>query len=200
MPTTPRPPRQPLSRPLAAQKAALRDYARGVRRATRPARRRAAAASIRERVHRLVHTSPGVHRVGLYAATPFELGMDELVAPLRAEGLTIAYPRVVDATTMAFHEVTAPPITSRGQPPIREPDSDSPIAATLDLIVVPGLAFDAEGRRLGHGGGHYDRWLAAHPGTLSVGVCTENLLLPAIPTGAQDVRVAAVVTESAVYR
>jgi 5-formyltetrahydrofolate cyclo-ligase len=70
--------------------------------------------------------------------------------------------------------------------------------ASLDLIIVPGLAFSSTGHRLGMGGGYYDRFLVevAAP---KIGLVSEQLLLDSIPRTDHDVRMDWVVTEAAIY-
>ena len=68
--------------------------------------------------------------------------------------------------------------------------------AEIDLVLVPGLAFDREGYRLGYGGGHYDRFLTdLERGTTAIGVCYAAQLLDRIPHGPSDQRVHLVVTD-----
>ena len=68
---------------------------------------------------------------------------------------------------------------------------------SVDLILVPGLAFTADGFRLGRGGGYYDRLLARlAPHTRTIGVCFATQLVTALPTEAHDQCVQRVVTES----
>ena len=70
--------------------------------------------------------------------------------------------------------------------------------ARVDLILVPGLAFTADGLRLGRGGGYYDRLLASlPPHTRTIGVCFATQLVAALPTEPHDWRVQRVVSESA---
>jgi 5-formyltetrahydrofolate cyclo-ligase len=65
----------------------------------------------------------------------------------------------------------------------------------LDLVVVPGLAFTADGHRLGQGGGHYDRFLArVRPECVTVGVGFTEQLVDAVPQEPHDVRLHHVVT------
>ena len=72
--------------------------------------------------------------------------------------------------------------------------------AEVDLAMVPGVAFDRQGGRLGHGKGYYDRLLCrARPDALLVGVCYESQLLPEVPMGPRDVRMHRVITEMAIY-
>lgn len=66
----------------------------------------------------------------------------------------------------------------------------------VDVILVPGLAFDAAGRRIGRGGGFYDRFLLRlPPATLSVGVAFEAQRIDEVPADPHDRRVDVVVTE-----
>jgi len=82
-----------------------------------------------------------------------------------------------------------------------EPAADLPlIAATeIQLVLVPGLAYDRHGWRLGYGGGYYDRFLAAFGG-VSVGVAYQALVLESIPHHEHDVAVGWIVSEVGVFQ
>ncbi len=70
----------------------------------------------------------------------------------------------------------------------------------VDVAMVPGVAFDRQGGRLGHGKGYYDRLLArARPDVLLVGVCFESQLVPEVPMGPHDIRMHRVITEVGIY-
>ena len=80
-------------------------------------------------------------------------------------------------------------------PPARRADSERRIVpAAVDFVVVPGLAFDARGRRLGHGKGYYDRLL---PRTRAVraGLCFDAQVFPQVPAGPRDALMDWLVTE-----
>ncbi|PNU05842.1 5-formyltetrahydrofolate cyclo-ligase [Novosphingobium guangzhouense] len=68
-----------------------------------------------------------------------------------------------------------------------------------DVVVVPLVAFTAEGHRLGQGGGHYDRWLAAHPQATAIGLAWDCQLAEELPVEAHDRPLAAVVTPTRIY-
>lgn len=68
-----------------------------------------------------------------------------------------------------------------------------------DIMIVPALCFDAEGYRLGHGGGYYDRYLAGH-GVFSAGLCREALITEKVPRERHDMRVGCVITEKKIAR
>ena len=74
---------------------------------------------------------------------------------------------------------------------------DEPDAATIDLVVVPGVAFTASGHRLGQGGGWYDRFLPGlRPGVMRIGVCFAECLVDDLPTEAHDVIMDLVISDA----
>ena len=68
-----------------------------------------------------------------------------------------------------------------------------------DAVFVPLLGFTAAGDRLGQGGGHYDRWLAAHPNTPAFGLAWDCQLVDSLPIEAHDHPLAAIVTPTRYY-
>ena len=74
-----------------------------------------------------------------------------------------------------------------------------PAAARIDLVVVPGLAFDRRGHRIGWGGGYYDRFLAQVQ-AVKIGLCYDALVLDCIPGEPHDVPVDLVVAATAIYQ
>jgi len=68
-----------------------------------------------------------------------------------------------------------------------------------DAVIVPLIAFTADLHRLGQGGGHYDRWLAAHPGTLAIGLAWDCQLVSALPVEDHDRVLDAVVTPTRIH-
>ena len=70
----------------------------------------------------------------------------------------------------------------------------------IDLIIVPGVAFDRQHNRLGRGKGFYDRFLAAHPGFTTVAAAFEFQLFDAVPFEETDILPQMLVTEQKIYR
>lgn len=90
--------------------------------------------------------------------------------------------------------------TERGPGGVLQPPKGTP-ERTLDeveAVILPGLAFDKQGVRLGYGGGFYDRLLEGK-NILLVGVCTERVRVDALPSEPHDVRASAIITEAGVF-
>jgi len=81
-----------------------------------------------------------------------------------------------------------------------EPAADLPVVdpAALDVVLVPGVAFDRRGGRLGFGGGYYDRLLPTTP-ALRVGVAYDECLADVLPCGEHDQRMDWIVTPSGLF-
>jgi 5-formyltetrahydrofolate cyclo-ligase len=75
--------------------------------------------------------------------------------------------------------------------------SGAPVA--VDTVIVPLIAFTEDGHRLGQGGGHYDRWLASHPGVTAIGLAWDMQKVESLPLEPHDQRLAAVVTPTRIY-
>ena len=68
-----------------------------------------------------------------------------------------------------------------------------------DLVVVPLVGFTSEGHRLGQGGGHYDRWLEAHPHVPAVGLAWDVQQAEELPTEPHDRTLAAIITPTRIH-
>ena len=112
----------------------------------------------------------------------------------------MAYPTVLESGEMIFRFVVDPTRMEEHPLGFRAPSSDSPLAAALDVIVVPAIALDPTGQRIGYGAGYYDRALAAHPHAATVGVAYDFQLIPEVSATGADVPVQWVVTDRRVLR
>jgi 5-formyltetrahydrofolate cyclo-ligase len=132
-----------------------------------------------------------------------EVDLRSLDASLRARGVRVAYPALTEPTdsgrSMVFRFPGAPDAMVESPLGLREPPESAPPATIgdLDAIVVPALAIDPRGHRIGYGGGFYDRALAsAAPHTVTIGVAYEFQLLAEIPQTEGDIAVRWVVTDA----
>ena len=124
-------------------------------------------------------------RIAIYLARSFELDLDALARELIGAGKTVCAPRVdVENNRMRFFRLSELEATARGPWGVREPVSDEIVRP--EIVFVPGLAFDPEGRRLGTGGGWYDRVLADIP--LKFGVTFGAQIVDKVPVESHDIR------------
>ncbi len=115
-----------------------------------------------------------------------EIDLRPLVEEARRRGKVVACPWIGDgAAPPVFREVTRDDALVKTPIGALEPPPDAPIVSP-ELIIVPALAVDLQGRRLGYGGGFYDRLLGAHPGAENIAVVYELQLLAEVPTLAHD--------------
>ena len=128
-----------------------------------------------------------------YYSLPDEVCTHQLIDELVAEGKTVLLPKVLDDETMELRRYTGPHDLREGAYHIMEPIGDPFTDLTqIDLALIPGLAFDAQGHRLGRGKGYYDRFLAAFTGT-TIGVCFDFQKVAEVPVDAHDIAVNRVV-------
>jgi 5-formyltetrahydrofolate cyclo-ligase len=130
------------------------------------------------------------------------------LAAARARGARVALPRIsATPPRLRFHDVDPGDATALASGPfgLREPPSTAPEidVAHIDVMLVPGLAFDRAGRRLGYGGGYYDeaagRLRTAGRGLL-VGLAYDFQVVDRCPAGDADVDLDCVVTEREIVR
>ncbi len=178
-------------------KADLRAWARAQRDATALEARASAAAAIAATVDGLWAGLPAGAIVGLYAAMGTELSTAELDARARARGLAVAYPRVVKGERLLRFHLATPAELAPGTFGVAEPPISAPTVTGLAMVVVPGLAFTADGDRLGWGAGHYDATLPVVGGR-SLGVALAVQLVDELPVAPHDHRVDLVITERGV--
>jgi len=130
----------------------------------------------------------------IYGYIPMASEPDWL-APTWPEGKTLAFPRTDQAGGMQFFCTQEFQI---GPWKAHEPVGDN-LAPAPDLILVPGLAFDREGYRMGRGGGFYDRWLQKYPAVPKIGLCFSCQLVDQVPREPHDKQMDSLVTETHIY-
>lgn len=186
-----------------AQKVALRDQVLTRRRRHSLLAARDDAEAIAE--HLLA--APEVRRaatVATYISLSNEPGTGPLIERLHALGRRIILPVLLPDNDLDWATYTGPQQllpASRGLLEPTGPRLGLDAVATADVVLCPGLAVDREGRRLGRGGGSYDRALGRVPvGTFVCTLLYDGELLDRVPAQAHDRPVSAVVTPSGVTR
>lgn len=167
------------------------------RRALPETERRARSAAACDRLVDLPELA-AAELVVLYAALPDEADPGPARDELERIGCRIALPRVTDAGSLVV--VAADGELAPGYRGVLEPTGDPLPVDQIDAIVVPGVAFDRDGGRLGRGGGHYDRLLAAAASTTSIGFAFSFQLLEHVPVLDHDKLVDVIVTDEEVVR
>lgn len=136
-----------------------------------------------------------------FASTETEVDMLPFLRRALADGKRLAVPLCTAPGCMEARLITGLEQLRPGSYGIPEPGPDCPELAPTEIgfAVVPCMACDRLGNRLGHGGGYYDRYLTRYTGPAAL-VCPEALLQPVIPTEPLDRPVSPVVTELGIYR
>lgn len=129
-----------------------------------------------------------------------EINTQPLLMALQMQGKRVLLPRCLPHHQMEAR-VYHPQQMKQHRYGMWEPDVDCTVVKKdeIDFILVPALCFDRQGRRMGRGGGFYDRYLADFAGR-TAGLCREMLLCDEVPIDAWDRPVELVVTEQTVYR
>lgn len=177
-------------------------------------RRKAMTRKERGRLERAVlrHASPLLRRgkrIGAYLAAGSELDLSTVIARARLRGAVVSLPAIpARGRRLWFTRLGPDPLRWRLHPRyrIREYDGPRARAETLDVLLIPLLGVDADGYRLGQGGGFYDATLAfrrRHPlarRPLLVGVAFDCQCVERVPREAWDVRLDAILTPSGLRR
>lgn len=147
-----------------------------------------AAEGLAERFLRAVPVRPRAEVAG-YLPIGDEIDVRPLLHRLRCLGHEIALPAVVESgAPLAFRRWLEEDALADGPFGTRQPLAPA-LAVLPDLVILPLLAFDRRGYRLGYGGGYYDRTLAAlrrRRKSLAVGVGFAVQEVPAVPRGRHD--------------
>ena len=123
-----------------------------------------------------------------YWPLPDEVDIRPLIKHLVAEGCTVLLPKVLDDERMELRRYASEADLAEGafhiMEPVGEPYNEDD---QIQVALVPGMAFDAAGHRLGRGRGYYDRFLTAHPHLHTIGVCFPFQRVAEVPTEEHDV-------------
>jgi len=150
----------------------------------------------------LLELIPNGAEIGIYRAVNDEAPTTAYAGFFMERGHTIALPRVASRSApMTFHVHTDPlgeTDLTDGPMGLRQPAADAE-ELVPDVLIMPLVGFTERGERLGQGAGHYDRWLAAHPETIAIGLAWDCQLVDELPIEEHDQPLDAVVTPTRMY-
>jgi 5-formyltetrahydrofolate cyclo-ligase len=165
-------------------------------------RSRLAHPEIEEKSHRVCRNVAALEcigaskRIGLYSPVRNEVDPGEIFSLCKRSGKECYFPKVY-GNGLVFHRVFDLDELKPGKFEIPEPDSNSPAIEPdrLDIILIPGVAFDPSGVRIGYGKGYYDRLLAEIPIHKRVALAYSFQMSDSLPHREGDVSMGMVVTE-----
>jgi 5-formyltetrahydrofolate cyclo-ligase len=190
-----------------ASSGALKKAKRTVRRevlvlrdAIEPAERARLGALAADRIMDLPEVA-GAATVMAFWSFGSELPMAPVIGRLHAAGIRVVLPRIAGGDLEVVEHSAGGPTTETGFG-AREPVGPPFAPSLADVVLTPAVAFDPEGRRIGYGGGFYDRFFPrTRPDTFRAGVAFDVQVVPGpLPSGSFDLRVQAVVTPTRVIR
>lgn len=179
------------------EKTSLRLKARAIREALSSDERRQKSAAITRVFLDLTAVKKALNIV-LYASASNEVSTWEILENLKGKNLFL--PVLFEGNIFEIGKYHSRDLLKKNLYDIWEPSCPDPAAPTPDLVVIPGLAFDEAGGRLGMGKGYYDRFLAQYPKAIRVGLAFQEQIFDKLPQKPYDVPVHFVVTDAKVYR
>lgn len=182
---------------LPASKRAARTQLFDARKALTPSQRATANAAICERLHRVLQRLDA-HSVAAYMPTSTEPGGTDLATTLASLGYEVIIPISNADHTLSWVRLTPDTQFRTGvfgiAEPVSPPLGGQPLSE-VDVIIVPALASDTDGYRLGKGGGYYDRALAELANPVTVSLLFDHEVFDRIPREDHDSRTAAIITD-----
>ncbi|MCB9616271.1 MAG: 5-formyltetrahydrofolate cyclo-ligase [Sandaracinus sp.] len=141
--------------------------------------------------------------VAAFVAIHGEVNLAPAVQRLRERGVAIALPRVdLEEQAIVLHAHEPGDVLDESGFGVPEPSPDAPRVdlASVDVVLVPGLAFDPNGFRIGYGKGYYDQLLPTLPNAFRLAVGYDFQLVVEVPSLPHDVPVQAIVTDTRTLR
>ncbi len=183
---------------IRSEKAALRESIKQRLARLSPEDRARESRSLCKRLVAALPPTPGTMCV-FYPMTGSEADIRELFPALLERGWTLFFPRF-EGSGFAFRKAPTIDALVPGKYGLMEPTADEEklTIADVDIALLPGLAFDAAGGRIGRGNGGYDTWLrelrAKNPGAKAWGIALDCQMVAVVPREAHDLAMDLVVT------
>ncbi len=136
-----------------------------------------------------------------YAALDDEINMDRVITQALSDHKKVALPVCIDDMGhMEFYYINSLEDIKVASFSVREPDATESIKVndfTNSICIVPAIAYDVSGFRLGYGKGYYDRFLSNYI-SLSIGLCYNELLVDKLPADEFDLPVNSIITQNGI--
>lgn len=133
--------------------------------------------------------------VAIYAPLPHEVNLLPLLHEYPQH--RYVFPRCMPGRHLQFHRVCHPDsdlVPGAMNIPEPAPHTEPVSPCSIDILIVPGVAFTIQGERLGYGGGYYDRYIPQCTQARIIALSFEEQLVPALPTEPHDLRIPELIT------
>lgn len=170
-----------------ANKSVLRQRFRSLRNELSPSQKKNFDQSIGEQLYQLIKNK-NAQVVHTYLPVGTEINLFPLIEKLLLENITLVCPKTLKNRQLAHLTLTSLDDLETGLYQTQYPAKGKIYQGKYDVIIVPGLAFDADNYRLGYGGGYYDTFLANHPNALKIAAAYPFQLIEKVPREAHDIK------------
>lgn len=186
--------------PPCKDKKMLRDHARTKRASLSPEEIEEKSELI---CSRLLEVLDGTDPLMVYASKPLEVNTKVLIRNLISRGKTVVVPIIEKETkTLRLSYLKDPDVLQESTFHVPEPVGHELPARASDVkaVIIPMLAFDKKGNRLGYGAGYYDRFLSSHPCLTRIGIAFACQEAEEIPADANDASMDIIITDTSIIR
>lgn len=138
--------------------------------------------------------------IGIYWSTPHEVETNPIIFYLLSKGKTVCLPRIDDDNKIEMRQINDKDFVFEHKFNIKQPTISAPLCplTKIDLMIIPGLAFDQNKHRLGRGQGFYDQLLTKY-GKPIIMLAFETQKVPSVPFDSWDIKPLHVYTEAKIY-
>lgn len=142
--------------------------------------------------------------IGAYYPTGSEVKTFDIIKYSIDKKKEVGLPRVIDSTKIEFFKIIEDSFEkikfTKGKYGIFENSMSTTNMDKMDLLIIPGIAFDFQGNRLGYGKGYYDRFLSLRKAKYIIALAYETQVIKEIPNNEHDIPVDVIITEKRIIR
>ncbi len=142
--------------------------------------------------------------IGVYYPIGSEVNTFDIIKHSIDNKKDVGLPRVIDSTKIEFFKVIEDSFEkikfTKGKYGIFENSVSTTSIDQMDLLIIPGIAFDLQGNRIGYGKGYYDRLLSSRKAKYVIGLAFETQVINEIPNNDYDIPVNIIITEKRTIR